>query len=157
VGEACHFVDLCTYLVGSPPASVFARGLGRDPEADDSMVAVLAFPDGSTATLEYLARASAELPKERFEASADGCTVQCDNYRLTRVLRGGGRRRVRTLNQDKGQRAAVREVIEAVREGRPSPFSLADVEAVSRATFAMLASARSGVSVALAPRRAGAS
>jgi polar amino acid transport system substrate-binding protein len=156
VGEACHFVDLCTYLVGSPPANVFARALGRDLDADDSMVAVLGFPDGSTATLEYLARASAELPKERFEASADNCTVQCDNYRLTRILRGGRTRRVRTLNQDKGQRAAVREVIEAVREGRPSPFSLADVEAVSRATFAMLASARSGLCVALAPRRAGA-
>lgn len=156
VGEACHFVDLCAYLVGAPPVSVFARALGRDPEADDSVVAVLGFSDGSTATLEYLARASGELPKERFEASADGCTVQCDNYRVTRILRGARTDRVRTLNQDKGQRAAVREVFEAVREGRPSPFSLAEVEAVSRATFAMLASARSGLCVALGLRGAGA-
>jgi polar amino acid transport system substrate-binding protein len=154
VGEACHFIDLCAYLVGSPPASVFARALGRDPETDDSMVALLGFPDGSTATLEYLARASAELPKERFEASADGCTVQCDNYRVTRILRGGRTERVRTLNQDKGQRAAVSEVIDAVRSGQASPFSLADVGAVSRASFAMLESTRSGLCVALPERRA---
>ena len=152
VGEACHFVDLCAYLVGAPPTSVFARALGRDPEADDSMVAVLGFADGSTATLEYLARASAELPKERFEASADGCTVHCDNYRVTRILRGGRAERVRTLNQDKGQRAAVSEVIDAVRSGRASPFSLAEVVAVSAATFGMLESARSGLSVALCAR-----
>ena len=31
VGEVCHFVDLCSFLVGATPASVFARALGRDP------------------------------------------------------------------------------------------------------------------------------
>lgn len=149
VGEACHFVDLCAYLVGAPPTSVFARALGRDPEADDSMVAVLGFADGSTAILEYLARASAELPKERFEASADGCTVQCDNYRVTRVMRGGRAERVRTLNQDKGQANAVGDVLQAVRSGGASPFQLAELVAVSRATFAMLESARTGAPVLL--------
>jgi predicted dehydrogenase/threonine dehydrogenase-like Zn-dependent dehydrogenase len=150
VGEACHFVDLCTYLVGAPPLTVFARALGRDPEADDSMVALLGFADGSTAAIEYLARASAELPKERFEASADGCTVQCDNYRTTRILRGGRSERVRTLNQDKGQRAALDDVLKALREGGGSPFDLAELVSVSQATFAMLESARTGVPVRLA-------
>jgi len=150
VGEACHFVDLCAYLVGAPPVRVFARALGRDPAADDSMVALLGFADGSTATLEYLARASGELPKERFEASADGCTVQSENYRVTRILRGGRAERVRTLNQDKGQANAVAEVIRAVREGAPAPFAPADLAAVSRATFAMIRSAASGAPVELA-------
>ncbi|HVP27978.1 MAG TPA: bi-domain-containing oxidoreductase, partial [Myxococcota bacterium] len=75
VGEACHFVDLCTYLVGSPPTTVYARALGRDPESDDSMVALLGFADGSSATIEYLAKASPNLPKERFEVSCDGRTA----------------------------------------------------------------------------------
>jgi predicted dehydrogenase len=146
IGEVCHFVDLCTFLVGAPPASVFASALGRDPETDDSIHALLQFPDGSSAAIQYLARASAALPKERFEASADGKTALCDNFRRTTVHGGKG---LRTWNQDKGQATAVREVIAAVRAGAPSPFAWNEIAATTRATFAMLESARSGRPVAL--------
>jgi predicted dehydrogenase len=148
VGEACHFVDLCSFLVGEPPVSVFARALSRDPEIDDSLVASLGFADGSTATIEYLTGASAALPKERFEVSGEGRTAICDNFRRTHVV-GARRAGLRTLNQDKGQRAALEEVISAVREGRASPFRPEEIEAVSRATFAMLESAASGRAVDL--------
>jgi predicted dehydrogenase len=144
VGEACHMVDLCAYLVGAPPDSVFARGVGRHAEVDDSTVLVLGFADGSTATLAYLANASPDLPKERFEVSAEGRTASCDNYRETR-LPGG--KRLKTLNQDKGQRAAVQAVLEAVRDGSPSPFSLASLVATSRATLRAADSIRSGRAV----------
>ncbi len=147
VGEVCHFVDLCTFLVGGPPVRVFAQALGRDPEHDDSLVAQLGFADGSAATLQYLARASGELPKERFEVSAEGRTAACESFRVTRFAGGG--RPLRTLNQDKGQQTAVREVVAAVREGRASPFALDEVAAVSRATFALVASARGGRELAL--------
>ena len=76
VGELCHFVDLCRYVVGGPVRRVSAHGLGRDPEVDDSVVTLLAFEDGSAATIEYLAYASPELPKERIELSADGRTAR---------------------------------------------------------------------------------
>ena len=51
-------------------------------------VLVLGFADGSTATIAYLANASPELPKERFEVSADGRTAACDNFRETRLPGG---------------------------------------------------------------------
>jgi predicted dehydrogenase/threonine dehydrogenase-like Zn-dependent dehydrogenase len=141
VGEVCHFVDLCAYLVGTPPTTAFASVLGRDPELDDSLAAQIGFADGSVAQIQYLARASADLPKERFEASADGRTAACENFRTTT---GAGARPLRTTNQDKGQATAIREVLEAVRTRAPSPIPWAEVAAVSRATFALLASARSG-------------
>jgi predicted dehydrogenase/NADPH:quinone reductase-like Zn-dependent oxidoreductase len=145
VGEVCHFVDLCTYLVGVPPAAVRATAHGVDPELDDSLVAVLEFPDRSTAVIEYLAQASPALPKERFEVSGDGHTAICDGFRSTRVLGAGRRaRRHRTLHQDKGQAAAIAAVLEAVRDEQPSPFGLEEIAAVSKATFAMLESVRSG-------------
>jgi predicted dehydrogenase len=146
VGEVCHFVDLCSFLVGAPPLTVSAHALGRDREIDDSIAALLSFPDGSSATIEYLARTSPDLPKERFEASADGNTVRCDNYRVTRI---SGRKDVKSLNQDKGQTNAVAEVVEAVRCGRPSPFTLLELVAVSRTTFALLESARTGQPVTI--------
>ena len=147
VGEVCHFVDLCIYLVGAAPVSVHASALGRDPETDDSIASLLKFPDGSVATIQYLARANAALPKERFEVSGDGKTAFCDNFKKTRVLGGAS---LRTWNQDKGQATAVREVIEALRTGAPSPFVWDEIAAVTRATFAMLESVRSGRPVALA-------
>jgi predicted dehydrogenase len=146
VGEVCHFGDLCTYLVGTPPEAVFARPLGRSPEHDDSTVAMLHFPDGSTAAIEYLSRTSPGLPKKRFEASADGRTIRCENFRTTTVADGP---RTRTWNEDKGQRAAVAAVIESARRGEPSPFGLDEIEAISRATFAILESVRTGRPVEL--------
>jgi predicted dehydrogenase/threonine dehydrogenase-like Zn-dependent dehydrogenase len=141
VGEGCHFVDLCTSFVGDVPTTVYARALGRDPETDDGAVIVLGFGDGSTATIEYLATANAALPKERFEVSADGITAIGDNFRETTIHGGKG---LKTMNQDKGQAAAVAQVVAAVKEGRPSPFRPDELVAVSDATFAALRSMRSG-------------
>jgi predicted dehydrogenase len=145
VGEVCHFVDLCTYLVGVPPETVHARALGVDPDLDDSLVAVLGFPDRSTAVIEYLAHASPALPKERFEVSGDGRTAICDDFRTTRAHRH------RTLHPDKGQAAAIAAVLEAIRDGRPSPFGLEEIAAVSKATFAMLEAVRSGREARIEP------
>jgi len=144
VGEVCHFIDLSTYLVAASPTSVFARSVSHDAALDDSTVASLGFPDGSVATIEYLARASTELPKERFEVSADGKTASCNNFRVTRILGGEG---LKTLNQDKGQAVAVAEIIDVVRRGAASPFSLDELLGVSRATFAILESVRKGEAV----------
>ena len=94
----------------------------------------IAFADGSTGTLHYLAQAAGALPKERFEVSGGGRTAQCDNFRETRLV--GGRSH-KTVNQDKGQETAVAEVLAAVRGGAPSPFRLDDILAVSRTTFAI--------------------
>jgi predicted dehydrogenase/threonine dehydrogenase-like Zn-dependent dehydrogenase len=146
LGESCHFVDLCTYLVGHPPVSVYARALGRDPSSDDSFVAALAFGDGSAGTLSYLARADRALPKERIELSAGGVTAFCDDFRRSWQA---GRRAAPGIAQDKGQQAAVREVVEAVRQGRPSPFSLQEIGSTSRTTFGIVESLRTGRAVEL--------
>jgi predicted dehydrogenase len=141
IGEVCHFVDLCHYLVGAPATTVYARALARDPRVDDSMVVLLGFSDGSSAVIEYLAHTSRKLPKERFEVSADDRTAQCDNYRVTRIDPGEV---VRSVGQDKGQFTAISEMLDAVRHGRPSPLTVFEIVAVSRATFAMLESAATG-------------
>lgn len=147
VGEVCHFVDLCMFLAGSLPARVFARALNADLSLDDSVAIQIAFSDGSVAQIQYLARASGDLPKERFEVSVDGKTASCENFRTTTFA--GRRRPFRTLNQDKGQAAALRDVILSARQGRPAPFAFDEIAAVSRTTFAILESACSGQEVVL--------
>lgn len=119
IGEVCHFVDLCTYLVGENPVEVQARSLGRDSDTDDSVMALLSYPDGSTASISYLAKASPEMPKERWEVHADGRSAICENFRVTK-LPGG--RKIRGLNQDKGQQEAIALVLESLRSGTTSPL-----------------------------------
>ena len=147
IGEACHFVDLCSFLVGANPVSVQARRLGSDDETDDSLVGLIAYPDGSTATIQYLAHASSDLPKERIEVSGGGVTAQCDNFRVTRILGGRTGKPFRTLNQDKGQAAAIQATLAAIRNGQPAPMKLDDILATSRTTFGLLEAARSGRSI----------
>jgi prepilin-type processing-associated H-X9-DG protein len=113
------------------------------------VVATVLFADGSVATLEYLAHASGALAKERFEVSAEGRTLRCDNFRVTE---GHGARGLRGLNQDKGQGEAVARTLAALRAGEASPIALAEIDAVSRATFAILESIETGAPVALEPR-----
>jgi predicted dehydrogenase len=137
IGEACHFVDLCSYLVDELPSGVQARALGRDPATDDSTMALLSYPDGSTASISYLANASPELPKERWEVHADGKSAICDNFRVT-TLPGG--KKVRGVNQDKGQEKAVQEIVDAVRVGAPSPLSTTETVSASLATLALVES-----------------
>ncbi len=149
VGEACHFVDLCSFLVGAPPTSVYGRTSQRERGSDDTTIAMLGFPDGSTASLQYMAGAASELPKERFEVSADGRSALCENFRNTRFLAVPSTRDIGGVNQDKGQATGIASVVEAVRLGAPSPFPLAELRAVSRATFGILDSARSGKPIRL--------
>ena len=148
IGETCHFVDLCNSIVDAPCTSVYARVLAVDHEVDDSMLAVLSYADGSVCTLEYLAHADPKLPKERFEVSSEGRTASCNNFRVTEFT---GRRDLRTVSQDKGQQVALREVIDAVRNGAPSPVPLATIVNVSRVTFAMLESAATGLPTRVEP------
>jgi len=113
---------------------------------DDSVAATLSYRDGSVATVEYLAQTSPEVPKERFEVSAEGRTVESVNYRLTQVA---GQRPFKTFNQDKGQTAAVAAVLRAVKQAEASPFSIEEIVGVSRTTFAVLESIARGAPVAL--------
>jgi predicted dehydrogenase/threonine dehydrogenase-like Zn-dependent dehydrogenase len=146
IGEICHFVDLCQFLVGQAPEAVYARALSRNQDVDDSVVTTIGYADGSTAVIEYLAHANPELPKERFEVSAGGVTAHCENFRETRI---NGHRDLKTFNQDKGQATALKETLEAIHQGGPSPISLGEIEATSRITFAILESIRSGNQVNL--------
>ncbi|HSR19940.1 MAG TPA: bi-domain-containing oxidoreductase, partial [Anaerolineales bacterium] len=73
IGEACHFVDMLTFLVGAPPVTVSAFALpdgGKYHEDNVSMT--FTFPDGSIGVVDYLANGDPSLPKERLEVFCAG-------------------------------------------------------------------------------------
>jgi predicted dehydrogenase len=129
IGEGCHFIDFMQYVTGAVVSSVQAAAA----RAADEVLVTLDFADGSLGTLLYSAGGDRALPKERFEALGDGRSVIVDDFRTTEVYRDGRRTRLRSARQDKGFREEIGAFCDAVADGTPSPLSLAEIEAVTRA------------------------
>ncbi|MCC7117471.1 MAG: bi-domain-containing oxidoreductase, partial [Anaerolineales bacterium] len=73
IGEACHFIDLITYLVGMPPASVSVVALpNQNKYSDDNVSMTFTFADGSIGVVDYLANGDKSFPKERLEVFCEG-------------------------------------------------------------------------------------
>ena len=119
-------------MVGDLAATSEICPLGRDAQSDDSTIMTLSYPDGSVATIAYLANAGPDLAKERWEVHADGKSAFCENFR-TSVLPCG--RKVRGLNQDKGQAAALAATLTAIRNGEGSPMGLDEIESAALAVL----------------------
>ena len=128
-------------MIASPLATSEIRPLGRDPESDDSTLLVLGYADGSQATIAYLGNTGPDLPKERWEAHADGKSAFCENYRTSLLPNG---KKIRGLNQDKGQAAALSAIVAAIREGGVSPMRLDEIESAALATLPSTSDTDSG-------------
>ncbi len=134
VGEACHFIDLCRALVGSPIRELqvaTARDAAGRP-IDDIAHLSLGFDDGSTAAVHYLATGARAFPKERIECFWDGKTAAIDNWR--RVHRYGvpGPMWERSRAMDKGHAEELRRWMAAVRGEGALPIPLDELFEVSR-------------------------
>ena len=138
IGEACHFIDLARYLVGSPIVDHHALSLGRNASLDirdDKATIILSFSDGSVGTIHYLANGHKSFPKERLEVFCAGRILQLDNFRKLNVFGWPGVRNNRLWRQDKGQLACADAFVKAIREGGVAPISRDEIFEVSRVTI----------------------
>lgn len=136
VGEGCHFVDVAAALVCGHPRLVNAVALAGAGEArEDAVAATFAFDDGSIAQLIYSAVGDPSLPKERFEVLSEAGAAVSEDFRELTVFSGG--KRVMTKGtRDKGHKQELEVFVAACRTG-VQPWPVADMAAVTRATFAM--------------------
>lgn len=153
VGEVGHFIDLCSALVGADPVRVHATSIATADArlvAEDSVVITLSYPEGSVATIQYLAVGSRDLPKERLEAHAGGVSAVLDDFRTTTV-HGVKRPNLKGLKgaQRKGFDEEVAAFLACVRAGGPWPIPWDSLERTSLATFGALESLSTGRVVAL--------
>ncbi|MDR1610873.1 MAG: bi-domain-containing oxidoreductase, partial [Candidatus Symbiothrix sp.] len=81
IGEACHFIDLCSYLSGSKVISVCMNSLGANPaENTDNVSILLKYENGANAVINYFANGSKAYSKERIEAYSQERTLILDNW-----------------------------------------------------------------------------
>ncbi len=118
LGEACHFVDLITFLTGSPVVSVYMNVMGRQPtETSDSATLLLRYENGSTGVINYFSNGSKAYAKERVEVYSQERTLVLDNFR---TLTGYGFRGFSSLSgrQNKGHDEQMKRLIRAIRAGQ---------------------------------------
>ena len=136
IGEACHYIDLMRFLVGSEIISSSARSMGQLVSGkinDDNAVITLGFSDGSFGTINYLSNGSSSYPKETIEVFSAGRVLALDNFRVLKGYGWSSFKALRTWRQDKGQKACVEAFLSGIRSNKPAiPFSeLLAVTAVS--------------------------
>jgi predicted dehydrogenase len=122
LGEACHFIDFLTFLVGEGPISVSGVAL---PDAgyylQDNLALTFTFRDGSLSTLHYLANGDNSFPKERLEVFAGGLVAVLDDFRSLELVSAGHREMIHSrLRQDKGHHFIWQAFIDGIHTGGPS-------------------------------------
>lgn len=144
LGEACHYVDLITYLTGSRVVSVCMNVMGQHPsETTDSASLLLRYENGSTGVINYFANGSKAYAKERVEVYSQERTLVLDNFKS---LKGYGFRGFSGLSdgQDKGHAEQCRQLIASLRTGGPPLIPFADLVNTTAATLAALRSLQEG-------------
>jgi predicted dehydrogenase len=148
IGEACHAIDLATFLTGSPPVRVYAESIGG-PHApaitDDQCFITLRHANGSIASIGYLAGGDKGYPKERVEVLGGGRLAVIDDFREVTTSLGGKTRRSKAWSQDKGHAQEIEAFAKALRQGGPAPMTWQEMRSVSLAAILAVRSLREGM------------
>jgi len=138
IGEACHFIDLLRFLVGSP--IVAHSRLSMASATGDTVSLQLGFAEGSIGVVHYFANGGKAFPKERLELFAAGRVLQLDNFRKLTGFGWPGFKSMNLWRQDKGQKACAAAFVNAIRQGGPAPIPAAEIFEVSRVTIELAGS-----------------
>jgi predicted dehydrogenase len=140
IGEACHFIDLCSYFTGSKVISVCMNAMGGNPaENTDNASILLKYEDGSNAVINYFANGSKTYSKERVEIYSQGRTVVIDNFRKTVAYGFNGFSGLKT-SLDKGHKNQFNSVIKKIQQGGEPLISFDSLLNTSLATFGAIES-----------------
>ena len=136
IGEACHFIDFITFLVGAAPVSVTAHALPDNGKyREDNVSMTFTFPDGSIGVVDYLANGDKSFPKERVEVFCGGKIAVLDDFRALELVENGNRKTIKGA-QDKGWKNERIAFAKSIREGRRPPIAYQQLIGVTKASFA---------------------
>ena len=145
VGEACHAIDLATYLIGALPIRVYAEAIAGAKEGgglEDNVSLQLRFADGSVATILYSSTGDRSAGKERVEMFGGGMTGILDDFRRLEI-KGRGRTLVRRRwwSQQKGYAQEIAAFRHGIETGQ-LPISAAEMLSVTAASLRAVQSLR---------------
>lgn len=144
IGEACHYIDLCSYLTGSMVKAVCMNAMGNDPDENtDNASILLQYQNGSNAVINYFANGSRAYSKERLEVYSQERTLIMDNWRKLKAygFKGTGNT---SSKQDKGHYNQFKELIIQQQKGGNPIIPFDEIVNTTKASFAAIASLKEG-------------
>ncbi len=140
IGEACHYIDLITFLTGSKVKSVCMNAMGINPEENtDNASILLKYENGSTGVINYFANGSKAYSKERVEVFSQERTLVMDNFRITEGFGTKGFSKLKTT-MDKGHKNQFESLIKRIKEGGKPLIPFDEIINTTKASFAAIES-----------------
>ncbi len=144
IGEACHFIDLCSYLAGSRVTAVCMNAMGVNPdETTDNASILLKYENGSNAVINYFANGSKSYAKERVEVFSQQKVLVLDNWRKLQGY-GFGKFKSASSAQDKGHANQFSMFVERLQKGGEPLIPFGDLVNTTKASFAAIESMKRG-------------
>jgi len=140
LGEACHFIDLCTYLTGSKVQKVCMNAMHKNPkENTDNASLLLKYDNGSNVVINYFSNGSKAYSKERIEVFASKRTLILDNWRK---LTGYGFKNFNQMKskQDKGHYNQFKQLLDHEKSGGSSIIPFDEIINTTQATLSAIKS-----------------
>src|SRR5581483_4934890 len=142
ITEGEHFIDLCNYLIGASPASVFARALGKTP--DDlrtlcNFAVTLHYP-GAVANIVFSESGAARYPRESVTLFGRGQIAVMDDFAKLTVHGRKVKSYGTGLKKSMGHAEELEEFVRAI---RGEQNKLLTWEGASLATLCMFAAQES--------------
>lgn len=133
VGEACHMLDLFSFLIARRCVSHQVSCLQSDDLflPDDNFTASLSYEDGSIAALTYSSSGHRALSKEYIEIFCGGNAYVIDDFQSISAF---GEKLHWRRPQDKGHAAILKSFADAIHTGR-MPIDLEELLDISRLSF----------------------
>lgn len=151
VGEVCHFVDTLQYLLDADPVEVYASsGRVEGMPAQDNSQLTVRFSNGSSCVIAYLADGDKNYSKEKILVTGNRTNIEFDNFRTVSVHKNGRSRTKKFLAADKGQKAEMAALVNAV-EHNSMPVKFESLVLNTYTTIMALESIKTNKSYKISP------
>lgn len=140
IGEACHFIDLCSFLADSKVIAVCMNALGENPQENtDNVSILLKYENGTNAVINYFANGSKSYAKERVEVFSQEKVLVLDNWRRLEGFGVKGFSKM-TGTMDKGHKRQFALLNERLQKGGEALIPFESIVNTTRASFACIES-----------------
>lgn len=140
VGEACHFIDLCSYLADSKVVAVCMNAMGENPQENtDNASILLKYENGTNAVINYFSNGSKAYQKERIEVFAQERVFILDNWRKLSAYGVKGFSSMKG-KMDKGHKHQFAFLNERLKNGGAPLISFDSIINTTRAALACITS-----------------
>jgi predicted dehydrogenase len=148
IGEACHFIDLATFIAGSKIKHVSAEALDKANGLVSSVSISLSFENGSIASISYFSNGNKSLSKEFIEVFCGGTVVQIDDFKSMKIF-GKSTKNIKFKAQDKGHANEIFLFQKALKNGLEPIISFEECYLSTLATFKVLQSIKESRKISL--------